>query len=74
MNNLFVHKTWKKVEYDYLETTFENIYDLWSEGLWPGRISKIEDRSALSLNYNIITYKYTKLISNILIFFYKHLI
>ena len=53
MNNLFRHRRWKKVEYDYFETTFENIYDLWSEGLWPGRVSKIEDRSALSFNYNM---------------------
>ena len=53
MNNLFVHRRWKKVEYDYFETTFEDIYDLWSEGLWPGRVSKIEDRSALSFNYRM---------------------
>jgi GNAT superfamily N-acetyltransferase len=36
--------------YVYFETTFENIYDLWNEGLWPDRISKIEDRSALFWN------------------------
>ena len=36
--------------YEYLQTTFENIYDLWNEGLWPNRISKIEDRSALSFD------------------------
>ena len=36
--------------YEYFETSFENIYDFWSEGLWPNRISKIEDRSALSWN------------------------
>jgi GNAT superfamily N-acetyltransferase len=34
--------------YEYFETTFENIYDLWNEGLWPSRVSKIESRSSLS--------------------------
>ena len=33
--------------YEYFETTFEKIYDLWNEGLWPGRVSKIEHMSAL---------------------------
>lgn len=33
---------------EYSETTFEEIYDLWNEGLWPNRVSKIESRSSLS--------------------------
>ena len=39
--------------YEYFETTFENIYDLWNEGLWPNRIGKIEDRNALSWDANL---------------------
>jgi len=35
------------MQYDYFESTFENIYDIWNEGLWPNRVSKIEDHSAL---------------------------
>jgi GNAT superfamily N-acetyltransferase len=35
---------------DYFETTFEEIYDIWNEGLWPNRVSKIESRSSLSWN------------------------
>jgi GNAT superfamily N-acetyltransferase len=34
--------------YEYFETTFEEIYDLWNEGLWTNRVSKIESRSSLS--------------------------
>jgi len=41
--------------YEYLQTTFDNIYDLWNEGLWPNRVSKIEDRSALS--FDVILWK-----------------
>ena len=33
---------------EYFETTFDEIYDLWNEGLWPNRVSKIESRSSLS--------------------------
>ena len=39
--------------HEYFETTFEDIYDLWNEGLWPCRVSKIEDRSALSFDFNL---------------------
>ena len=39
--------------YEYFETSFEEIYDFWNEGLWPNRISKIEDRSALFLNWDL---------------------
>jgi GNAT superfamily N-acetyltransferase len=36
--------------YEYFQTTFEKIYDIWDEGLWPGRVSKIEHMSALKWN------------------------
>ena len=39
--------------YEYFETSFENIYDFWSEGLWPNRISKIENRSALDWDWDL---------------------
>ena len=38
---------------EYSETTFEEIYDLWNEGLWPNRVSKIESRSSLSWDARI---------------------
>ena len=36
--------------YEYFETTFEKTYDLWNEGLWPGRISKIQPINILMWN------------------------
>tara|TARA_B110000285_G_scaffold11523_1_gene11460 strand:- start:42 stop:536 length:495 start_codon:yes stop_codon:yes gene_type:complete len=38
---------------EYFETTFDEIYDLWNEGLWPNRVSKIESRSSLSWDARI---------------------
>ena len=34
--------------YEYFETTFEDIYNLWDKGLWPNRVSKIMPMNTLS--------------------------
>ena len=33
--------------YECIESSFEEIYDVWYDHLWPGRISKIESMSSL---------------------------
>ena len=34
--------------YEYFETTFEDIYNLWDKGLWPNRVSKIMPMNTIS--------------------------
>ena len=41
------------MEYEYFESTFEDIYDIWNEGLWHDRVSKIESRSSLSFDLKL---------------------
>ena len=35
------------INYECVVSTFEEIYDIWHDQLWPGRISKIESMSSL---------------------------
>lgn len=43
-----------------VETSFEEIYKIWLDYLWPNRISKIESHSAMMLDktYNLENFKY----------------